>query len=315
MKKFIVRFFIFSVFIFSVFLMIDIYLSKKLKKSHTSPGEIEVWNDIYEGKIDSELLIYGSSRAWVHVDPKTIEDSLNLKAYNFGMDGQNFFLQYLRHKKNLKYNAPPKIIILCVDMFSFNTNDNLYEMNQFLPYMLYDYDIFEFTSEYNGFHKLDYFFPLIRYFSKVNGENSVFKDSEVLNNNFRTKGYKGIERTWNNDFENAKKNNSKFTIKSDLKIIRLFDEFLFECQNNNIQVILVYTPEYIEGQKYVTNRSEILNKFNFFAKKHDLLFLDYSNHELCFNKTFFYNASHLNKKGSEIFSKKLSSDIKQFIFK
>ena len=48
-----------------------------------------------------------------------------------------------------------------------------------------------------------------------------------------------------------------------------------------------------------------------FAKKYDLIFLDYSNDPISYNKSLFYNANHLNAKGSEIFTRKLALDIKR----
>ena len=115
MKKYILNILIFASPIVFIMFLADYLISNNLKTNHEYPGEIEVWNDIYQGNINSDIAIYGSSRAWVHINPKILKDSLNLKAYNFGIDGHNFWLQYLRHLEYLKYNKPPKIILLSVD--------------------------------------------------------------------------------------------------------------------------------------------------------------------------------------------------------
>jgi len=287
----------------------DYYISEKLKDTHNAPGEIEVWNDIYNKNIDADIAIYGSSRAWVHISPKIIEDSLNLKAYNFGIDGHNFWLQYLRNKEYLKYNKAPKVIILSVDVFSFAKRKDLYELNQFKPYMLWNGDINKFTSSYDGFNFEDYYLPLIRYYGSMRGSGSVIKPSsnESL---YRNKGYKGMERKWNNDLAKAKLEKKYFSINIDSDTVSLFNQFLLECKSNEITVILVYTPEYIDGQNFVKNREKIIKIYNDFSNKYDLLFLDYSDDNLCMQKEYFYNASHLNKKGSEIFTSKLAQDLK-----
>ncbi len=49
--------------------------------------------------------------------PKIVSDCLNVKVYNFGFDGHNFGLQYLRPLGFGKYNKKPKTIIMAVDMF------------------------------------------------------------------------------------------------------------------------------------------------------------------------------------------------------
>ena len=287
----------------------DYYISEKAKNNHEDPGEIEVWNDIYNGEINAYVAIYGSSRAWVHINPNILEDSLNIKAYNFGMDGQNFWLQYLRNKEYLKYNKPPKVIIVSVDVFSLAKRKDLYGLNQFLPYMLWNNDIKNYTSSYNGFSLEDYYLPLIRYYGSTRGSASVIKPSsnEGL---YRNKGYKGMERQWNNDLAKAKLEKKHYSIKIDSNTISLFNKFLSECKLNDITVILVYTPEYIDGQNFVKNREEIIKIYNDYSNKYDLLFLDYSDDYLCAQKEYFYNASHLNKKGSEIFTRKLAHDLK-----
>ncbi len=40
----------------------DKFLSKELKQTHTLPDEYSIWNDIYNGKVNSEIVIYGSSQ-------------------------------------------------------------------------------------------------------------------------------------------------------------------------------------------------------------------------------------------------------------
>jgi hypothetical protein len=286
----------------------DYYISENLKTSHSSPGEMEVWNDIYNKNIDADIAIYGSSRAWVHISPTILEDSLKIKAYNFGIDGHNFWLQYLRNKEYLKYNKHPKLIILSVDVFSLAKREDLYQSNQFLPYMLWNNDIKKFTSSYNSFSFEDYYFPLIRYSGTLRGLD--LNSSKTNNKPYRYKGYKGMEREWNNDLAKAKLKMNQYTIDIDSSSINLFNQFLLECKADKITVILVYTPEHIDGQKFIKNRKKIINIFNDFSNKYNLLFLNYSNDEICKKKDYFYNASHLNKKGSELFTSKLSYDIK-----
>jgi hypothetical protein len=75
-------------------------------------------------------------------------------------------------------------------------------------------------------------------------------------------------------------------------------------------LVLVYTPKYIEGQKYIENRSEVMSIYNNFAQKYDLLLLDYSNDEISFDRSLFYNTSHLNKTGANLFTTKLAHDLK-----
>ncbi len=290
---------------------VDIFISNQLKQSHNLSGEYEVLSDLYGGHANCDIAIYGSSRAWVHINPQILEDSLGVSAYNFGIDGHNFWLSYLRHLDLLKYNDKPKQIIMSVDIFALQKRSNLYQMEQFLPFMLWNGNIRKYTSTYIGYNILDYFIPLKRYF----GQKTILKECSAIARNknpfneFRTKGYAGMNRTWNSDLEKAQSMQDKFQVHMHQESIELFERFINECKEDNIDLVLVYTPEYIEGQNFIANRNDILDIFKNFAEEYGLLYLDYSDHEMCLNRDYFYNASHLNKEGAELFTRVLAEDL------
>ncbi len=291
---------------------LDYCLSYILKQSHLTSGEYEVWNDIYESKANCDIAIYGSSRAWVHIDPSILNDTLNESVYNFGINGHNFWLQYLRHIELIKYNVVPKKIILSVDMFTLEKRTDLFLMEQFLPYMLWNENIKKYTISSVGFNSADYSIPLVRYFGSSKSFLKTIKS--FLNfsskDNFRKKGFRGMDRKWNDDFQTAKDSLGEYVSKVDVKSIELLEKFILECKDLNIDLMFVYTPEYIKGQQFVSNRKQVLNIFSQYAKKYNLVFLDYSTDSICLKKNLFYNASHLNKTGAKIFSEKLAGDLK-----
>jgi hypothetical protein len=313
MKKFILRLFLFFM-PFLIFAMVkDFLITSELKKSKTfAYGEYTVWNDLYKGEINSDLVVYGSSRAWLHLNPILIEKKLDITAYNIGIDGHNFWLQYLRHKTLLKHNKKPRYIILSVGPFTLQKREDLFNSNQFLPYMLLNKDIFDFTKSYNGFSLLDYIIPLKRYSGNL---KVLFKS---INNSFenhigqsRIKGFMGADRQWTEDLENAKKRNPVYTVKFDRSTLDLFNDFMQECNELDIKVIMVYTPEYIEGQNYVVNRTEVIAKYQSISKNYEVPFLDYSNDTMSYVKDYFYNTLHLNKKGANLFTQKLIDDLNE----
>ncbi|REG99091.1 hypothetical protein [Flavobacterium aquicola] len=312
MKKFILKIFYFVLPLLIISYPFDYVVSYFLSQSNEPPGEFEVMNDIYNSNANCDIAIYGSSRAWVHIDSQIITDSLNLKAYNFGNDGHSFDLQYLRHLEFLKYNKKPKTIILAVDVFSLEKGTGLYKSDQYLPYMLWNTNIKKFTSSYIGYNNLDYYIPIIRYI----GKKEVLKTSkEILINGkpakkYRKNGFLGMDREWSTDFEKVKSKQKEYVAKLDKQNIELFETFIQECKRMKINLILIYTPEYIDGQKFVSNRKEVIAIYAKFSKLYDLKFYNYSNDPICFDKAFFYNASHLNKRGAEIFTKKFASVLK-----
>jgi len=313
MKHFLYKLFIFIFPIIVIIYPLDILMSNILKQTPEFAGEFEVWNDIYNSKISSDLAIYGSSRAWVHINPEIIKDSLGLSAYNFGVNGHNFWLQYLRHIEYIENNKSPNVIVHSVDVFTFQKRKGLFNMEQFLPYMLWDKKIKQYTSSYIGFNKADYYIPLIRYFKEPLAFKIVFEKLFTSQHDYslRNNGFDSKEKNWNKDHAKARKRRKNYVAKPDSATLKLYNKFLQECQQNKTKVIIVYTPEYIDGQKFVTNRKKIIDLIKGFAEKYNLEFLNYSNNKICFNKDYFYNASHLNAKGANHFSSILSKDLKE----
>jgi hypothetical protein len=313
MKSYIVKLLIFILPILVLIFPIDFFLSQNLKKSKTFvSGEYMVWNDIYNGRINEDIVIYGASRAMVNFDPEIIEDSLKRTCYDLGINGLGFWHIYLRHREFLKYNKPPKYIIFSIDISSLVRDKNLYNEDQFLPYMLGNDNIRRYTSKVNKFSFFDFYIPLVRFFGRRNAINCALKCSISEENIIpeRTKGYMGMNLKWNDDFDNARKKLGCFKINIDSTSIALFNDFLSECKAKNINLIIVYSPEYIDGQKFVKDRERIINIYSEYAKKNNIPFLDYSDDEMCYEKKYYYNASHLNKAGSELFTKKLIRDLK-----
>jgi hypothetical protein len=313
MKRFLFRLAIFALSLLCVCSVLDIFISAKIKKSgQLAHGEYDVWNDIYSGKINSDLVIYGSSRAWVHIDPELISKAFNISAYNLGIDGHKFRLQNFRHNELLKYNKPPKIIIYSLDIFTFAQENDSYNYDQFLPYMFLNFNIYKATRGNSYFNFLDFVIPGVRYSGKNQIINYAFSKKEsYLNENHRIRGFETRNLKWNNNLENAKIKMGHYVIKVNEHMLTMFEKFLNDCKKRNIKVILVYTPEYIEGQIFEVNRKEIIELYQTISQRFNVPFYNYSNDSICFQKKYFYNASHLNTKGSVLFTNKFIKDLKQ----
>lgn len=290
----------------------DWFFSSQLK--HSRYGEFGVWNDIYSGNADADIAVYGSSRAMVHVDPLIIKDSLRLNAYNFGLNGHNFWLQYFRHKELLAHNKKPRIIIHSVDMFTLVKRDDLFQMEQFLPYMLYNKELQHWIGSYKGFSSYDFNIPLVRYYGQYKTMGKIFKTVVTGNratSNDRALGFAAKNLPWTDDLVKARAQFPDYRVEVDSASLALFDSYLKECINEGIAIVLVYTPEYIEGQDFVKNRAEVMNIFSSLAARYSIPFLDYSDDSISYKKEYFYNASHLNGTGARLFTSRMVHDIKK----
>ena len=324
MRKFIFNISIFIIIPTIIFLSFDVFVSNKLKSKIDFPAENEVWNDIYSSSINANIAILGSSRAWVHFNPKIIDSILNENSYNFGEDGANFILQYIRYKEYIANNPSPKLVVISLDLWTLKKNDNGYPTNRYYPYMLGNTRVYNFLEGIGkvGYNKNKFFIPSLRYLnlSQINKllssqEQPYFelfnKHLKLRNGRLRYKGFRGMDLQWKN------KNSflgSEFEIEVDNSIISNLESFLIELKKNKIKVVLVYPPEFKDGQSLATNRGNIFSIYKNVSEKFNLPFYDYSDHDLSFNKELFYNVQHLNDIGANKFTNDFAMKIKDTFF-
>lgn len=313
MEKFLKQVFLFVFPILIVGYFIDILLSDTLKKSNSYTGEFPTWNALYDGKVNSDIVICGSSRATYHFDSKMIESELKTRAFNLGIVGHSFAMQNLRNDLLLTNNKLPKLLIYSVDARTLASNKELYNPDQFLPYLFWNSKLEKTINNYDTFTWYDYKIPLIRFYGKFTALKTIFslilhpKNNPIL----RIKGFKGNISIWNNDFEKAKIKLGKYKTEINKELKSDFENFIKKFQLKNIKIILIYSPEYIDGQKFIINRNESVQIFKSLAKKYNLTYLDYATDLICFDKKYFYNASHLNKTGAEFFTAKVTDTIQK----
>ena len=292
----------------------DMLISKKLRQSGDfAAGEYAVWNDIFDANIDADIYIYGSSRAWRHLDPKIIGDSLKMKTYNFGIDGHNFPLQLLRHQMLIKRRTP-KLIIHSLDMSTFVDLGGFYNREQFLPYLLGNDEIKSGLTNLGAFTNVDYKLPIARFC----GHPKVFQElfsQMTFKENFplRVNGFHANISNWDGSFENIKSSLKTVKVETEPRFVKNFEKYLEECKAMGIRVVFVYTPEFIEGQAFETNRKEIMNFYKSVAQKQNISFFDYMLDPISYDKRCFYNAMHMNKHGTDKFNPKFASKLKEII--
>jgi hypothetical protein len=314
MKHFIVNLLIF-LFPLIVFLFgIDSVITEGLKK--TGWDEYKEWNEILSGSINADLIINGSSRPLTAISPAILDSTLNLTSYNLSLNGHEFYMEYIRFLLYVEFNKAPKIIIQALDRHSLKKSRTLPNPDAFLPYL--DYELIKTSSNYynNHFNYFDFYLPGYKYLYKYKIQFIGFCEYFNLKH-FDYGKYKGFQKMdipWDGLTEKfIAQNPNGIEVKLDTTAIKLFESFLRKSKRTNSKIILVYSPELNDYQNFTINRSEIFNLYKNLANKYDLEFLDYSKDSLSLNKAFFYNSQHLNKIGSEVFSRKLSEDIRNIL--
>ena len=310
MKKFIIKLFILMLSMAFLLYLITIFVDRGLRR--TGHPTWVVWNDILTGKSECDIYVQGSSKACISVSPKIIESATDKKVYNFGVEGYPLDVQLGRYKLYRRYNKKPMTIIQILDVGSLERRNDLFGKEQFLPY--YDEEcIIESINTIKGFNKIGYQLPFFKYMGEANScMIGIFEALNITHEKFDGyKGYLGQERTWNDDFGKFVKkypNGVLFNISA--KIINDFEKFILKCIEENIEVIMIYAPEYYEVNKYFKNKPEIIEVYKSLSAKYQIKFYDFSDSYLSKEKKYLYNSQHLNKYGAELFTEEIVKILK-----
>ena len=297
MKRFLKNILIFSIALLGLLVAEDAATTYAFHKKTTR--KYVVWNDIVHNNINADLIILGNSRAWCQYSPQIFDSVLGTTSYNIGIDGSCFNRQLARYELYRHYipNAP-KYIIQNVEFFTLGHTEG-YEREQFMPYLIYPY-FRERICQIEPFSFGELYIPMYRYYVNNVYDEYTKYDFPVV------KGYLGEDNKW----DGSKLNETEPYIQEvDTNSLKMFIDYIEGLQEENIKLILVFAPIYKDGLSKVLNLEEIHCLYYDLANKYNLPILDYANCWLSQDTTYFYNATHLNKQGAELFSTKLAHDI------
>ena len=299
MKRFLQTILIVLGLLLAVSIPFDYVFSNRL--THSKARKYVVWNDIIYDSVNADLLVLGSSRAWVQYDTYIMDSMLNINSYNLGIDGSDFNRQMLRYNIYSHYQKhTPKMVLMNIDYHSMGWTFG-YEREQFFPYFHIRYA----RKEMKGMEPFsvgELYLPMYRYYKQ--GVYSTFIGSSDDTTIY--KGYEGKEKEWDG---------SKYLeIRTDHfskneKTEKAFDSFLERLKEKKVKVVFVYAPIYIGLTNKVDNLSECYETFQFYSDKYQIPILDYMYYYLSYDTAYFYNATHLNKTGAELFTTKLCHDL------
>ena len=309
MKKFLSYIFCFTFVIIFLFSLITCITDKGLKKSEY--GNLKEWNDIFNKNIHANIVIQGSSRAWVQFNTYILDSVLNADAYNMGMDGTPFDVQFVKYKSYIENNKYPEVILQNVDWDTMDKNIPVFQKYQFLPF-LNNHNFDEQLLKNKIIPYKDVYLPFLKYAGESKaiqvGISEYFDIRHYASP--KHKGFLGVDENWNESNFERKKNGGKVHWKKNPEVEKLFVDFLQDCKSKKIKVILVFAPYYHELNGIILDLNGLKDYYKNIAKKYNVELLDYSVDSISFNKKYFHNVSHLNKKGAEKFTLKLANKLK-----
>lgn len=304
MSKFIKRVILFLLPILIIAYPLDVFLSTNLYRTGNLYGDVPIMKDAFEGNINADILIIGSSRAEMHFNPEIIEKHSGLSAFNFGESLVDWNLIRFRLDTYLRYNRSPDYIIANVDAAMFMRVASEYKVRpHFLPYLLFNKDFMELYDVPIE----DYLFPLARYVGYRKLPIVVFslwlKDSTVSTQ--RIKGFSPVNRPF--DDRHLAQFREKDYSNLDISPTQFYQ--YLQAKLPHATIIGVHTPILIESIKEMDLKQLRVDSFQAEFEERGWIFLDYSFGPISQNKNYFYNTTHMNYKGAERFTRTLMRDL------
>lgn len=272
------------------------------------------WNSIYNGELNADIYMLGSSRAWVHLNPDIFDSVTGLNSYNLGMDAYAIDIQLDRFWAAIHHNKKPKYIIQNMDALTLRRSGYVdYDKIQFLPYLnepeLRD-DLIE-----NGLRWEERFFPVFKYRGMATTVYEALKKryKNEYGHSWKTKGYAGQNQPWSKEFAEFKKMYTTYDIAFEPDMIARLKAMIAYCDSSEIKVIITHLPLYDEATAMMTDKYRIDSLMNSFQHEFEgsCYYWDYSKTSFSNDTNFFYNATHMNYKGADSISLMLARRLRE----
>lgn len=307
MKRFLIKFGITAAAFLAVTWGLDLIITHNLKCSDARM--FNTYNAIYGDTLRCDAVVMGSSRGQVQYDVRILDSIAGLNCYNLSVDGRCIDAEVVIYNAYRHHAPKPRLIIQNIDWGTLQMS-NGYEREQYLPYLDKD-DLYEQTHENEGFTWADRWVPLVRY---AGYHNVIFEGLGLPAKMARPTIYKGYvprDELWDGS---AFKQIDTLDFTCNPNAINIFDHYLAQCQKEGIHVVMVYAPFYIGAtRKMGPAVDSMFALYQSFADRYGCDIFNYLYDSICYDTINFYNASHMNRQGAELFSTKLAKDIKELI--
>lgn len=253
---------------------------------------------------NQDILIFGSSKAVRHYSPLILSKTLGMSCYNVGRDAQMIPF-YKAMQEAIFIRHKPKLIILDINPWELSPDKTKYEkLSILLPYCIKHPEFIKYVQNESKWERLKLLSQTYPYNSSLFILFYNFFFSSHLNKD--ANGYLPLTGVMNKkelDDYTANLKNEKQNNRVDLKAVNYYREFLQKTQQNNIKTYVIISPAIIKEQVNLKKKQILMA----IAKEYkNVSFLDFSDDpRFNYKYKFFSDIYHLNKTGSEEFSKNL----------
>jgi hypothetical protein len=286
---------------------LDLAIKHGMKSVTTS--ELGALSKEMSGRVNSEIIISGSSRALGSYDPQIIHDGTGKTVFDIGQNSTRTDFQLAFLKAYLRHNTKPRVLIQNLDFHTFGlSRENAFPAT-YAPYLTE-------KEIYGAFHKVDpgvwkwKYLPLYCFAVEDDRMTWMLGAARLFGVNppeDLIRGYSPRSTVWSGDFDAWKRQHpGGETEDFDAGGVETFEEMMTLCQKEGITVVLVFAPVYNEVNPLIRNRDQVFAEFAEISRRFNAPLWDYSQAPLTNRKELFFNANHVNHLGAELFSRDLA---------
>jgi hypothetical protein len=223
-------------------------------------------------------------------------------------------IERIRWNTYLAQNKPPKIVVQNIDLYAL-TDKPIAEKNQYLPYY-HNAVLFQELQKIDSTVLYEKYIPMSKYrgyLVKLYEELSSSKSKKTLI--IKKKGYQKHHSTWNSDFAKMKKEmagkKKTYSVSQLNNQLIALKTIIADCKRIQAKLILVWTPQYFELNAFQEpTLKEMKKRMKQIALENkNVIFWDFTNSPLNYDKKYFYNSFHMNDVGVALFCKQFSDSI------
>jgi len=264
-----------------------------------------------------DFTVIGSSRAENCTDVTTIEKVTGKNGVNLGVQGACFADNLIMFRRFLNNGNSTKLLLVEVDEYALDSRNSFldpFKVHFYLPYLGDQWVQQVVADNVSGTqYRMWRYLPLTKYIEYNTMYLTFCLQYGLGKNVFDFDKTAGSRLEMNEapfvfDVAKVKSNKKKGkTIDSkDLKYLNLLIEF---ASSKGIRVMLYTAPQYHEQLQYLGNHRQFLAKMGELSEKRGIGYGNYEYDELARDKGMFMDASHLNAKGTVLFSTKLAAEV------
>jgi hypothetical protein len=292
--------------LYLLFSLIDMVISFGIK--HSDYGEFGKVNKIMDKQYKPTIAIFGSSVGENGINPNIITKKTGLSAYNYSLIGTSL-LQYNSLLNEFNDGNTTTKVILIADNYELLTKRTGITDAKYYTTYIQNENIYQ--SFYTLQPKLANSCKYVPFYKFVVADHIFYKSAFIGLKNYFTqknnidslKGQIADTHHINQNELNRLIGMNNFRVNVNDTSIKCLNALFKKAQSKNQKVILLLTPIYIAGINKIENIDELRSVVKKVTSQYsNVTFLDYSISNLSYEKSFFFNAMHLNNTGANYLS-------------